>query len=91
MSHQERGDEMPRKAQSFDPRAMTREHLESLVGATITLVDGMVDETCGRWEAWPILVVKLADGSERTLLVGRDPEGNGPGWVEIMEGGADVT
>jgi hypothetical protein len=75
------------KAQSFDPRAMIRQRLEPLVGAKITLVDGLVDETCGRWEAWPILVLSLPDGTERTLLIGRDPEGNGPGWIEIVEGG----
>ena len=57
-------------------------HLKPLVGATITRVEAEPDPE-GFSEPWPVLYVKLADGTQKALVIQRDPEGNGPGHVEF--------
>lgn len=32
----------------------------------------------------PVIILELPDGSKVSLLALRDPEGNGPGWLEIQ-------
>lgn len=53
-----------------------------LVGATIEKFVVAIDDDpdFGR-EMFPMLIVKLADGTTAEVLVMRDEEGNGPGFL----------
>jgi hypothetical protein len=53
------------------------DYLRPLEGATITSAKGFDEEG----EAWPRLRVKMPDGTHRELEIGRDEEGNGPGFI----------
>jgi len=57
-------------------------HLQPLIGATIIRVEAEPSEYA---DAWPVLYVKLRNGSIKALIIQRDPEGNGPGHVEIED------
>lgn len=52
-----------------------------LVGATILEFHLAVDEEDEWGEYWPTFKVRLADGSERTIEISQDEEGNGPGFI----------
>lgn len=56
--------------------------MKPLVGATIIEATIALDEWGDSWEVWPRLVVRLTDGREIALEISRDPEGNGPGFIE---------
>ena len=65
------------------------EHLKPLEGATITHV-GVAVENFGSddnpwWEVIPVLTVETPLGSQYQVAVLQDPEGNGPGWIDINE------
>lgn len=58
-----------------------REHLEPLRGATVIDVD-VAD--VGLDEPAPLLIMRLADGNMVAVMVYSDPEGNGPGHLELQ-------
>ena len=57
-----------------------------LVGGTITgaLIDPNPDEFGDRWYGF---LVKTKSGDMVPVWVSKDPEGNGPGWLDIAEPG----
>jgi len=64
----------------------TRKHLGQLVGSTIEALaeDPSDDEAHG-------FVARMPDGSSKIVFVLCDPEGNGPGWLEISDGDQAVS
>ncbi len=54
------------------------EYLQPLVGGTIT---DIIDDA-----PYTALRVECEDGSIRLAWIYRDPEGNGPGWLELVRG-----
>lgn len=52
--------------------------LQKYVGWTIQRVVLGVDED----EEFPIIEIRSPLGVESTLTILRDPEGNGPGWID---------
>lgn len=58
-------------------------HYGQLRGATIEEV-GQAEGDYPT-ESWPVLIVRMADGTRRQVEVSRDPEGNGPGHLFIEE------
>lgn len=58
--------------------AWLEEYLKPLVGAEIVGVEVHVEDD---YEAWPRMTVKLRSGLKLTLEIGRDEEGNGPGFI----------
>jgi len=59
-------------------------HLSKLVGRKVTgiLVDNHEDTVADFGE--PLYGLEFSGGV--TAVIMRDPEGNGPGWLDIMEG-----
>ena len=56
--------------------------MQQLVGATITKAEPAVDVAEG-FEVWPVLEVETVDGRKLVVEVSSDPEGNGPGHLEL--------
>jgi len=52
------------------------------------LIGGKILEAGQDEDRTPYLHVRLGTGEEVTLFVLRDPEGNGPGFLEIVKGGS---
>lgn len=57
-----------------------KNYYKQLEGATIQSVEVLPDEY-DDFIMWPTLKVKLADGSDVTLEVSQDEEGNGAGFL----------
>lgn len=56
------------------------DYYRALEGATILRFNGLAEET--EWEAgFPSFTVRFADGSEGTIEVSSDPEGNSGGFL----------
>lgn len=61
------------------------QQLRPLVGATITALARTAPDE-GEFEPEFFgFVLALPDGQQRTLLILSDPEGNGPGAIEIVD------
>jgi hypothetical protein len=67
----------------------TTRHLKQLEGGTITDVGVAVEDfnegtgLPGDWQVLPVLVVEDKVGQQYQVVVLRDAEGNGPGWLDI--------
>lgn len=59
---------------------ITRKHYASLVGKKIKAIEYETD-AYGDPDPWPVLV--FTDGTK--ARVSRDPEGNGPGFLDIID------
>lgn len=57
--------------------------LKTLTGATIIQADFLPCEDFDNQQV-PVLLLRLPNGSLVTLLALQDPEGNGPGWLELQ-------
>jgi len=57
-------------------------YYSQLKGATILNVEIFEDDMFYGFDAnWPVIIVRLADGSITELQLSRDEEGNGPGFM----------
>ena len=59
------------------------EQLSALVGCKIVGVQIEYNDGDGLGEAWPVLVLER-HGRTWALVVQRDPEGNGPGHLDLQ-------
>lgn len=51
-----------------------------LAGGTIITVTPL---DVGGDELFPVVVIKMPNGTERAMLIQCDPEGNGPGYITL--------
>lgn len=53
------------------------------VGVAIEDFNEGIDDATAWWEVIPILIITAKDGTTYQAAVLQDPEGNGPGWLDI--------
>jgi len=61
---------------------MLDEHYKQLVGGHIIHFELQPDQDTG--EEWPVFLVQIGD-KQLAVFVSMDPEGNGPGHLDIIE------
>ena len=62
-------------------------HLSVLKGGQVIDTAAIVEDDFGYSEVYSVLLIKAPDGSIYQVEVLRDPEGNGPGFLDIHKRG----